>query len=263
MRAPSRTAFRALGVIVVLLASGCSGGSSAQRPGMPRSVAAPTQAPTSTPWSAGAESAGSAKLAAPRNEAPSHGGGRAASPAARCADGQRCLAPFRGLEQISVAEARDWWPFEPVLMPAGPLSTAEYEYGIAAWTHGGVGRQGDPRSTNASLYLYRYPAGRDFDMRRFFRMLADGALVLDLAAGAAGPTAGKEQADGVVKIRGREAFYFESYGADSPDGKIDIRQIWWVDLQPSGRQVQAVLWSDPTAHSIGEVVAWADSLRDV
>lgn len=177
----------------------------------------------------------------------------------RCVDGQRCLESFEGIEQTSFSAAADWWPYEPVLVPSVPVSSSGHEHGIMAWSERGGGQRGNPAIENTFLYLHRYPSTVKFEMSRFFNMLTEGALTLQLVAQASVPGAGEEDPDGYVTVRGREAIVSEGR---KPKSNVNVRRISWIDQHPVGRQVTFILWSDPTVYSTAEVVAWANSLKE-
>ena len=214
------------------------GGASGDSSGVSSSEAGPGPGP---------ETSGAADPAVPADEGP------------RCADGQRCLESFKGIEQTSFPAATDWWPYQPVLVPSVPVSSADEEHGLMAWSERGGGQQGNPALENSFLYLHRYPSTLKFEMSRFFEMLTGGALTLQLVAQASVPGAGEEDPDGHVTVRGREAIVSEGR---KPKSNVNVRRISWIDRHPGGRQVTFILWSDPTVYSTAEVVAWANSLKE-
>jgi hypothetical protein len=220
-------------------------------PGTPGGVDAGPEPTASEPEGAGATQG---SQSSPQSTAAPRAAGS-------CSDGQKCIETKEGNRQVSVAEAKEWWPYPPILLPATSLSTGSHEHALLATSQAG-GTKGDPKQEIGQLYLLRYPQGYQVKPEAYYEMMAAGGLSFRMS------TYPKSQplqsrptmnAENFVEVRGERAGLEDSRKSQ---GGENFRMIYWFKEHPDGTQVMYLIGSDPTVYTVDEVIAWANSLKE-
>jgi len=135
-----------------------------------------------------------------------------------------------GMEQVSLSDARAWWPDRPILRALPPPPPVVQEAAIV-WSVAG-GRKGDPRSAPAELDLVYQRADRPVQNEPV-AVLYDETGLIRIKINLAACSTGASTQGTVVVVRGRSGRLIEGYRGKNSDQ--NLRAISYSDALPDGR----------------------------
>lgn len=164
--------------------------------------------------------------------------------------------------RMSMAEARDWWPYPPVLQFVEPPAGEGEEVVLRL-------SEGDP-SKQAGI-AFTWQAGGDYEYYDAMRLVDEGEFVVEVQARPEFEMTPPPEERKQVTVRGRTAYLIETYRELHPlemrswrgKGKRDLRLIEWLVQEPNGQVVRWSVFANSRTLTEEQTISVVDRMREV